>query len=96
MTRTNDHKAHSVAADLKENAAQVGQQLRDMGGQVKDAAKEQYNNLRDKAADYYTHGKETVEEYTDTVEQYIQDKPIKAVLIAAGIGMVIGYLWRRS
>ena len=96
MTRTNDNKGHSAASDLRDNAAQVGQQLRDMGGQVKDAAKEQYNNLRDKASDYYSQGKETVEQYTDTVEQYIQDQPIKAVLIAAGVGLVIGYLWKRS
>ena len=96
MTRSNDKKGHSATGDLRDTASQMGQQLRDVGGQVKEAAKEQYNNLRDKATDYYTHGKETVEGYTDTVEQYIQDQPIKSVLIAAGSGMVIGYLWKRS
>src|SRR3954469_9386091 len=43
---------------LRDKAAEVGQNLRDMGGQVRDAASEKYNQLRDQANQYYSQGRE--------------------------------------
>lgn len=90
-----DTKGQSATDNLRDSAGQIGQQVRDMGGQVKDAAKEQYNNLKDRASDYYDQGKEMMEKYSDSVEQYIQEQPIKAVLIAAGVGLLLGMWWKR-
>ncbi|HWB53571.1 MAG TPA: hypothetical protein VG722_05240 [Tepidisphaeraceae bacterium] len=96
MSRMNDEKGQSATRELRDSASEVGRQVREMGGQAKDAAREQYNNLRDKASEYYGQGKEALDQYTDSVGQYIQEKPIKAILIAAGIGALLGMLWKRS
>lgn len=97
MSRMNMEQGdQSNTEQLKETASKVGKQVADVGHQVKDAAKEQYENLRNQAADYYEQGKETVEQYTDSVEHYIQEQPIKSVLIAAGVGILMGILWKRS
>ena len=36
------------------------------------------------------------QEVTETLEEYVQEKPIQALLIAAGVGMLLGLLWKRS
>ena len=82
--------------DLKEAAAQVGQNLRDLGSQVRDTATQQYEQLREQATDYYQQGRERAMEMEQSLEQYVQEKPIQSLLIAAGVGMLLGMLWKRS
>jgi ElaB/YqjD/DUF883 family membrane-anchored ribosome-binding protein len=81
---------------LRDKAAEVGQNLRDMGGQVRDAASEKYNQLRDQANQYYTQGREQAQEWEQNLENYVQEQPLKAVLMAAGVGLLLGLLWKRS
>ena len=82
--------------DLRQTAAQVGENLRDLGGQVRDTATQQYEQLRDQASDYYQHGRQRAMEMEESLEQYVQEKPVQALLIAAGVGMFLGLLWKRS
>ena len=81
---------------LTEQAQQVGQNLRDLGGQVRDAAREKYSQLSDQAQEYYQQGRQKAEEWEQNLESYIQEKPLQAVLIAAGVGVLLGLLWKRS
>jgi ElaB/YqjD/DUF883 family membrane-anchored ribosome-binding protein len=81
--------------DLKSRAAQVGDTLRDVGSHVRDAAREQFGNVRDRASEYVDAGRTKVREMEEGVESYVQENPIHAVLMAAGIGLLIGLLWRR-
>ena len=81
---------------IKETAQQVQQNLREMGGQVKDVATQQYEHLRDQATEYYEQGRQRAQEMEQNLEQYVQEKPIQALLIAAGVGMLLGILWKRS
>jgi ElaB/YqjD/DUF883 family membrane-anchored ribosome-binding protein len=82
--------------NVADQAQQVGQNLRDLGGQVRDAAREKYQHLSEQAQDYYQQGREKAQEWEEGLESYIQEKPLQAVLIAAGIGVLIGLLWKRS
>ena len=84
------------ASDIREAASQVGQNLRDLGGQVRDTATQQYEQLRQQAGDYYEQGRQRAMEMEQSLEQYVQDKPIQSLLIAAGVGMLLGVLWKRS
>ena len=81
---------------LAEQAQQVGQNLRDLGGQVRDQAREKYNQLSDQAQEYYEQGRQKAQEWEEGLESYIQEKPLQAVLIAAGVGVLLGLLWKRS
>ena len=82
--------------DLRETAAQVGQNIRDIGSQVRDQATEKYGEFRDQASEYYEQGRQRAMEMEQSLEQYVQEKPIQALLIAAGVGMLFGMLWKRS
>jgi ElaB/YqjD/DUF883 family membrane-anchored ribosome-binding protein len=75
--------------------AGVGRNLREMGQQVKETAHEQFQNLRQTASDYYEHGREKAVELEHGFENYVRERPVKSVLIAAGIGLALGFIWRR-
>ncbi len=82
-------------AGMKETAAQVQQGLRDLGTQARDVAGQQYDHLRQQATDYYEQGRARAEEFERGLEQYVQEKPIQSLLMAAGVGMLLGILWKR-
>ena len=97
MSRMDDSGTQQGAANqMRDTAKQVQENLRNLGGQVRDAATEKYGQLRDQAADYYEQGRQRATEMEQSLEQYVQEKPIQSLLIAAGVGMLLGILWKRS
>ena len=81
---------------LADQAQQVGQNLRDLGSQVRDQAQQKYGELSDQAQEYYQQGRQKAQEWEEGLESYIQEKPLQAVMIAAGVGVLLGLLWKRS
>ena len=81
---------------VTEAAGQVGQNLRDLGAQARDVAQQRYEQLRSQATDYYEQGRQRAQEWEQNLENYVHEKPLQAVLIAAGVGMLLGVLWKRS
>jgi ElaB/YqjD/DUF883 family membrane-anchored ribosome-binding protein len=84
-----------VVQSLKDKAGDVAQSLKDVSGNVRDKAVEQYESVRDSAQEYYEQGKQKAAQWQDDVEQYVREQPMKAVAIAAGVGVVLGFLFRR-
>ena len=96
MSRMGDAGNAQGQGGVAETAQQVGQNLRDLGGQVRDAAREKYSQMTDQAQQYYEQGRQKAQEWEEGLESYIQEKPLQAVLIAAGVGVLLGLLWKRS
>ena len=69
--------------------------MHEMGAAVRGLASESVGALRDRAGEYVEHGRDRVREIGDTVESRIQEKPLKSVLVAAGIGLLIGMFCSR-
>jgi ElaB/YqjD/DUF883 family membrane-anchored ribosome-binding protein len=90
-----ERHADSATDELKEAAVGLGSNMRDMGGHIREAAREQVDHLRDRAKDYVDQGRRKARDLESGLEAYVQQKPIKSLLIAAGAGLVIGYLWHR-
>ena len=74
---------------LRENAGEYYEQGRQMAG-------EYYDQGRQMAGEYYDQGRQKAMEWSEEVENYVREQPMKSVLIAAGVGLVLGFLWRRS
>jgi ElaB/YqjD/DUF883 family membrane-anchored ribosome-binding protein len=89
-------RAAGTGEQLRQTGSQIQQNLRDMGGQVRDAASEKFNQLREQASEYYEQGRQRAREWEQGLEEYVHEKPLQSLLIAAGIGALIGFLWRRS
>ncbi len=95
MSDTSREKAESAAKGVRNAAAEVQQNLRDMGGQVRDAAREKYDELRETAGEYYEQGRQRAEEWEHSIESYVQEKPLQSLVIAAGVGLLLGLFWKR-
>jgi ElaB/YqjD/DUF883 family membrane-anchored ribosome-binding protein len=80
---------------LKEKAVEIGRSLREMGEELGGAAKDQFGHLRDKASGFYESGRKRARNFEGSIEEYIQEKPIKAIVLAAGAGLLLGLFWRR-
>ena len=92
---TASEQAKGVVQAVKDKASDVASSLRDMSGNVKEAAVHQYEHARDSAAEYYQAGKDKAVQWQENVEQYVREQPLKSVAIAAGVGVMLGFLWRR-
>ena len=89
MSRMNPGEGGSATSQLRDKAAETADQ-------VKQAATEQFERARDTAEEYYDRGREKAEAWQHELEQYVQEQPLKALLIAAGVGAVLGIIWKRS
>ena len=65
-------------------AAAVRDDVADMGSAAKSMAQDQVRHLADEVAGL-----------RDTVEQKVIEQPLKALLIAGGVGIVLGFMLRR-
>jgi len=79
-TTTNRH----AVEELREKAAQVKRDLRELSSVAKEAAQEKWVDLKDGAV-----------ELEGRVENRIREHPVQSVLIAAGVGLLIGLLVSR-
>jgi len=67
-----------------------------LGQQRKTAdAEDMVHEAASKVRSYVDKGRAKASELGDGVQDYVQTKPLQALLIAAGAGLVLGYLFGR-
>lgn len=81
---------------LRDKVAETRDNLADMAHLAKETVQDKFHDLKDKASEKYGEGKQKVQEFEETVARRVREAPMKSVLIAAGVGLVLGFLWRRS
>jgi ElaB/YqjD/DUF883 family membrane-anchored ribosome-binding protein len=69
--------------------------LKDMGDIAADTAKETLGQMQENASACYERGRDKGRQVERTFDQFIREQPLKSVLIAAGIGLVLGRFWKR-
>ena len=78
---------------VKETAQNVGTQVQetvqDMGTQAKET-------IQAAGTQVYEQGRESLQDLNRTIEGQIRQRPLQALLVAGGIGVLLGLLWRRS
>jgi ElaB/YqjD/DUF883 family membrane-anchored ribosome-binding protein len=95
MSDTESGNSNSASDQIKDKAAQIGKNVRETTSQISDAAREKYEHLRDQARDSFEQGREQAQYWEERLERFVQEEPVKALLIAAGVGALVGMLWRR-
>ena len=91
MSRINEPQHESVGSA----ANQVKEQAANVASKIGDAAQQQYENLRESAGEFYDNTRRKAADWQEQLESYVTDQPIKALLIAAGVGAFLGVLWKR-
>jgi ElaB/YqjD/DUF883 family membrane-anchored ribosome-binding protein len=84
---------------MQERAQEMGTQVRDWaqekGSQIKEGAQEVMQQAGESASQLAHKGRETMEQFGEGLEDRIRSKPLQSVLIAAGVGMLLGLIWKR-
>ena len=80
---------------LDRQSRQVTKDLRQIGATAKAVAREKLGQLRDNASDYVEQGRKKKQQIEHGFEQYIRESPLKSILIATGVGLLLGRFWRR-
>ena len=84
---------------LKESAAQKAQQFRDYAGEkasrIADAAGEKAAQIKDVAGEQWEETRIKAREVHADFETYIRQHPTQSVLVAAGVGFLLGLIVRR-
>jgi ElaB/YqjD/DUF883 family membrane-anchored ribosome-binding protein len=107
-TRTPDtrEQAREMGTQVQERAHQVGTQAREMGTQARDWAQEKGHQLQRGAQEASRQvgastsqlanmGSEAMDQLEESLEDKIRSKPLQSMLIAAGAGMLLGFLLRK-
>ena len=87
MTTANDR--------LGKQATKVKKDLEQIGGTAKDIAEDQLEQVGEKASEYYEQGRDRVHGVACACEQFIRDRPLRSVLVAVGIGWLLGGILKR-
>jgi ElaB/YqjD/DUF883 family membrane-anchored ribosome-binding protein len=90
-----DPRTASTTEQLKQQTGAVRDDLGQLGRLAKQAAKEKLDDAREAASGYYGHGRKKADELETQVADYVRTKPLKSILIAAGVGALFGILISR-
>lgn len=88
-------KAGRKADQLREKASDMTRNLRETGESVVETAQEKFGELKESASEYLRQGKDKARELGGDVEDFVREQPVKSLLIAAAVGLVLGVLWKR-
>jgi ElaB/YqjD/DUF883 family membrane-anchored ribosome-binding protein len=82
-------KPQTLGAQMQHVGAQVKETMQDVGTQVKET-------MQAAGTQAYEQGRESLQDLNRTIEAQIRERPLQALLVAGGIGTLLGLLWRRS
>jgi ElaB/YqjD/DUF883 family membrane-anchored ribosome-binding protein len=80
---------------LGNQAKKAIQDVQEMGGVVREAAQEKLDQVGEKASEYYEQGRDEVHGVACACEQFVRQRPLRSVLVAVGIGWLLGRFWMR-
>ena len=92
--QTAREKFTEVADNLGKGAGSASTKVKEKAGQVSTAARERYGVAAERARQGYDKARKDLDNLTQDVNEYVRDNPGKAVLIAAGVGFLLGLIFR--
>ena len=76
-------------------AQERGSQGRDTTQEVSTQITETARQVGETASQYYEQGRQQLAGLEQSLEENIRAKPLQSVLLATGIGLLLGLLWRK-
>jgi ElaB/YqjD/DUF883 family membrane-anchored ribosome-binding protein len=73
----------------------VTQDIQELGGLAREMAQEKVEQLRTSASEFCEEGRDKAQQVERSFEEFVRQQPLKSVLIAAGVGMLLGGFWMR-
>ena len=85
--------AQNVGTQVKETVQAAGTQVKDT---VQDMGTQAKETMQAAGTQVYEQGRESLQDLNRTIEGQIRQRPLQALLVAGGIGVLFGILWQRS
>jgi ElaB/YqjD/DUF883 family membrane-anchored ribosome-binding protein len=92
---SNSHAKRTANGRLADHASTIAKDVHKVGDAARRVATDGVDAIRETAHQYLDDGKAQVRQLGDSVQQRVQDQPVKSLLIAAGIGFLLGAIWIR-
>ena len=89
------YKVMQLIPDDRPWLDQVQQLLNEHAQEGSAHVSETARQVGETASAYYEQGREQIEHVGHYVEDHIRDKPLQSVLMAAGLGMLMAFLWKK-
>ena len=83
------------ATELREKASALGHDVQELGKITKSIAGDTVHYLEKNATDYYDQGMQKAQKIGKNLQSSIRENPVRFLIIAAGIGLTAGFLWKR-
>ena len=94
------HIGTQVKETVQAAGTQVKETVQDMGTYVKETVQDMgmqaKETMQAAGTQVYEQGRESLQGLNRTLEGQIRQRPLQALLVAAGIGVLLGFLWQRS
>jgi ElaB/YqjD/DUF883 family membrane-anchored ribosome-binding protein len=81
----------STFDSLAEESAKLVEDARDLGRRAVSTAGHAVQGLREQGSEVVAAGRKKAVQYKERVDGVISDNPFKSVLIAAGVGALLGF-----
>jgi ElaB/YqjD/DUF883 family membrane-anchored ribosome-binding protein len=97
--KTVHNSVHESVEGIRDHAAGMGESVRDFGESIKDLLIDKFTDMLKQAVSLGNKGKTVVRDAAidakDDLEEKIQESPYRSLLIAAGVGLMLGLVIRR-
>ena len=84
----------TASGRLGKQTVKVKKDLKAMGETVKDAAQEALEQVREETSGLRAQGQDKVYGVACACERLVSERPLRSVLVAVGIGWLIGRFWK--
>jgi ElaB/YqjD/DUF883 family membrane-anchored ribosome-binding protein len=91
----NSVEAGGSTSSSSSTTKEWGEQMRETGREIGQTAQNLTTQGKEMAAEYYEQGRDQVIAWQEQLEKQVREKPLQSLLIAAGIGLLIGLFNRR-
>src|SRR5262249_33659138 len=82
-------------SEFREKATNLGHDVQELGNITKEVARDAAGLLGENAESYYREGVKTAQKWEQGFEERIRKRPLQSLLIAAGVGLLAGFIWKR-
>lgn len=94
MVASNSHGPTGTRA-LRDQSRRVMSDVKTLGTIATDSVGAGAHRLKERGLEMLDGGKETIARYRGQVKKYVAANPLKSLLIAVGVGTVLGLALRR-
>src|SRR5262245_9758551 len=89
------HRAGDLRNAVQAGAGDIWDGVKQVGVEARHRAVGELEDMRDTAAGYVGQGRDKARDLGEVLEDQIRNRPVAALLTAAGCGFLFGAIWRR-